>query len=793
MKYYYLYGLAIVLLLQLLTIFFTLRKRTDSGRWYVTVLLCQTALMIFYVAYLQSKEVLTASLMLGLYYMATDSFVLSMYYFLRETISEGKTFNGLVKRTGFQKKIKLILIPLVAADSTLLIANVFNSIYFNLTPVNYNDITYFFKPEFKPLIHIHIAVVSFIILISLIDIIRKTYRSNNFYKLSYWLTLALEIMLVLLQGIPMYSKIVTSLLDLSPFFTPFCAITIFILFFKLFPRKDVDNIIQHTADNISSGLFVFDSDNRCVYKNKKGLELEKIFTKSEGSKYLPDHFIENFYRAFIEENITEGVDELVTQKEIILTDGEKSVNTTFEITWAKILDKTKRVAGTYLKLKDRTVEIQKLNDEKFQASHDKLTKLLNRQAFFDMVIETLQKEKNKNFLMIVSNVVGFKLFNTQFGTESGDRILKEISSMFKNKGDSVRNSVQGRISGDKIAMLIQKEDFDQNYFLNEISRIQNLMNNISYKLQIKLGIYEIQDHNESVQTMFDKAIVAINSIHEMYSLTITWYDMNLMEKIKYEKNIVNSFINALDNKQFVMFLQPQIDWRTNKVTGAEALVRWHHPTHGLMAPGLFVHILENKGYIHQMDAFIWEEAVKKLAEWKLRKIDYHISVNISAKDFHYLNIYKIFTDLVEKYGVSPGRLNLEITETIYLNEIKTTTSLTIQRLRDYGFHVEIDDFGSGYSSLSMLKNLKVDTLKIDMEFLRQTDNVERSKAILAEIITMAKQLGMKVINEGVETEAQVKFLSEKGSDLFQGYYFSRPIPVKEFESKYLGIETEGGN
>jgi EAL domain-containing protein (putative c-di-GMP-specific phosphodiesterase class I) len=233
-----------------------------------------------------------------------------------------------------------------------------------------------------------------------------------------------------------------------------------------------------------------------------------------------------------------------------------------------------------------------------------------------------------------------------------------------------------------------------------------------------------------------------------------------------------------------MFLQPQVR-ADGEITSAEALVRWRHPERGMIPPGEFIPVFEETGLIYRLDQRIWELAAQKLRVWKdTGHGDIKISVNISARDFYYLDIYKSFTELVEKYAIDPHMLNVEITETAIMMNLDKQLGL-LERLQKYGFHVEIDDFGSGYSSLNMLKNIHADVLKIDMGFLRETQNYQRTKIILNMIINLAKQLHMTVITEGVETEKQLAFLTRAGCDIFQGYYFSKPIPVGEFEDKYF--------
>lgn len=205
----------------------------------------------------------------------------------------------------------------------------------------------------------------------------------------------------------------------------------------------------------------------------------------------------------------------------------------------------------------------------------------------------------------------------------------------------------------------------------------------------------------------------------------------------------------------------------------------------MISPGAFIGLFERTGLISRLDLYIWELACKQLKIWKEQGHgDHYISVNISPKDFYFLDIYEIFTGLVEKYQIDRHRLKLEITETAVMTDMKKQVEL-IEQLRSFGFVVEMDDFGSGYSSLNMLKNIHMDTLKMDMGFLRKTDNKERSKSVIRTVIKLSKQLGMEVITEGVETGEQVSLLTQMGCDVFQGYYFAKPMKISEYEERYF--------
>ena len=232
-----------------------------------------------------------------------------------------------------------------------------------------------------------------------------------------------------------------------------------------------------------------------------------------------------------------------------------------------------------------------------------------------------------------------------------------------------------------------------------------------------------------------------------------------------------------------MYLQPLVR-KDGSVIGAEALARWYRPDGTMMMPGDFIETLETAGLIHKLDRYMWELAVKQLSLWKeTEKQNLFISVNVSAKDFYSIDVVDAMTNLVEEYGVDSRMLRLEITETALLGNADKCDSI-ISGLRQKGFLVEIDDFGKDNSTLSFLKDIQADVLKIDMSFLREIRDRERSRIILKSVISMAGSLGMDVITEGVETEQQLHALTEMGCNHFQGYLFSQPIPVDEFEMKY---------
>ena len=350
----------------------------------------------------------------------------------------------------------------------------------------------------------------------------------------------------------------------------------------------------------------------------------------------------------------------------------------------------------------------------------------------------------------------------------------------------------GRITGDRFAILINKTEVDEIDALQKIKELEKVTVSLNYKLHIFVGIYKITDINENVSSMFDKAALAIKNISENYSVNVAYYDNDMLSILKKNREVINAFNDALNNNHFKMYLQPQVRCSDEKVVGAEALVRWETEKGVIHSPASFIKILEDNGLIHELDKFIWEKAVQLLQKWQLLGIDYHISVNVSTRDFYLIPLYETFTSLVTKYGIPPQKLKLEITETALVHDLKRHKKI-ITDLQKFGFTIEMDDFGSGYSSLTILKNISINILKIDMMFLSKTKHKERSKKILESVIKMAQRLGIKIIVEGVEDKEQAEFLRNLNCDFFQGYLYSKPITVANFESNYISkTNTPGG-
>lgn len=420
----------------------------------------------------------------------------------------------------------------------------------------------------------------------------------------------------------------------------------------------------------------------------------------------------------------------------------------------------------------------------YRLNYDSLTKAYNRYGFYKNAQKLIKEHTDTEYCLILSDIKSFKLINEIYGENIADKILIDEVNIIRQKMKG--NSVLGRLNGDIIAMVIPKEYLSEKEFSDMIKLLSDRYSNKNFRLHIYLGVYYIKDVNETIRQMVDKVSLVIMKSKGNMSNYILYYDENSYRNDIFKQQLIDEFETALNENQFCMYLQPQTD-KDGNMLGAEALIRWNHPNMGLIMPGAFIECFEDAGLIYRLDNYIWEEAAKQLKIWKDSGYNYYISVNISAKDFYHIDVYQTFKNLVSKYGIDTDKLHIEITETA-LSEDKQAAHKTIERLHDEGFIIEIDDFGSGYSSFNFLKDVCADVIKIDRVFLKKSSHEERGEQILRSIISLSHDIGMDVITEGVENVDQLSMLAKMNCDWFQGYYFSKPITVGDFEEKY-GIKA----
>ena len=418
---------------------------------------------------------------------------------------------------------------------------------------------------------------------------------------------------------------------------------------------------------------------------------------------------------------------------------------------------------------------------------DELTGLLNKEGFYRRGSEFLEEHPEADARILYINIENFKLVNDLFGEEAGDEFLKFIGRELEKVFGKIDN-VSSRYEADHFVILtLENEDRIQTQMKRFGDQIRDYY--LKTTVEISAGIYEIRDRSKSLRIMCDRAHLAAESIKKNHMVQVAVYDDTHRKKLIQEQMIINELGDALKEKQFKAFFQPKYDMRTDRIIGAEALVRWEHPEKGLLPPGIFIPVLEKNGYIAKVDLYIYEETCIFLKKCMDEGIPLHpVSVNLSRVGFYNPKLFQTLCEIAERYQIPKKYLELEITETAYATDSEMIFSV-VEKLRQGGFRVLMDDFGSGYSSLNMLKEAPIDEIKLDMRFLSAADPYERAEEILHMIITMGNRMKLSIIAEGVETEEQKAMLQGFGCNKAQGYFYARPMREEEY-TELLREETK---
>ncbi len=705
---------------------------------------------------LSTNSELTCKLAYSLYFVCADWLLFNLLYYSLEYIGSG--FENHVNRRA--------MIGLLSLDSvSVLLNNVFGHL-FSVHTYNAVNGEIFYRLDTMPAFFTHYIIIIMLVIFCLISLYYRAFNAPEFYRRKYLIIALILTGIIITNIVCMHTAFDFSVLGYAAE-----AVCLYYCTFVYTPQRLLQKTLYRVAQDMSVALLIIDNDGKKIFGNEYYEQLSGSTSLTDCNGTSLENWCINAFKANSNptcECIFKHADE-----EYILN-----------ITCQTLTDYSNQNQGAYFLIQDRTEEINKLKKERYMATHDSLTGLYNKQYFCEVARNYINSHTDAELVMICTDIKDFKMINDFFGTVIGDNVLIAFAEMLKSK--MTEAEVYGRLGNDIFAILMPKNKFDEKSFIKDAqSAFSSCMNKSAAFPTINyVGVYEITERDIPITVMCDRARMAITSIKGDYHKRTAYYNKALRDNILNEQELIRDLNNAIENNQLKMYLQPQMS-ADGMLLGAEALVRWDHPTKGQIMPANFIPIFEKNGLISDVDKYIWEIACKQLRKWKDEgKDDLYISVNISPRDFYFLNIYQIFTELIEKYEINPSALKLEITETAVVMDFQRQLEL-ISRLRQTGFVVEMDDFGSGYSSLNMLKDIHVDVLKIDMAFLKKAEDEERSKKILQMIISLSKQLGMPVITEGVETAEQIAFLSEMGCDMFQGYFFAKPMEVEQFEQLYM--------
>ncbi|MBQ5422869.1 MAG: EAL domain-containing protein, partial [Clostridiales bacterium] len=675
-----------------------------------------------------------------------------------------------IKYRGSRQKTLITLLVLVNTASLCL--NPFFHHVFVVKPDYFPNGDLFFVVESNFGRYLNFAVVVFVVCISIQVLIVRMRRLATVYYRKYLIITAVLVIDVLLEFYFMFSDA-----PVDHTISAYTILGIILYYFTLIykPTRIARNLADAVVKNHTDGIIFYDYDVNALYANDEAYKILDLENKK------PDACTDKLI------DITGGAD-LTTDFDISARFNTREDETRYvNISHRLMKDKKGLSIGSFFNIHDNTDEILLNEKRRWEATHDSLTGIYNRNRFLEKVGDILTAAPDEDYLMVAFDINDFKFINEVYGKDKADSILILISKTIASA--SPKDAVYCRWSGDIFAVFTKKSNFgtEENVIRRNIrgleTKFRSMMdeqNDTKQPIVIHVGVYETSDlENIRPAIMIDRCQIAIETIKGDFNNRLVFYDNKIRENRLWEQRITTELDAAIRNGEIVPYIQPQYN-ADGVLEGGEILARWIHSEHGFLAPFKFIPTFEKNGMIYKLDLCMWENACKILSRWKHEGRDWALSVNISPKDFYFLDIYGVITELVSSYRIDPAKLHLEITESAVIDNAQDNIEV-LRKLREAGFIVEMDDFGSGYSSLNMLKEIPLDVLKIDMVFLKESANYDKSSIILQSIIDMANKLNLSQITEGVETREQLNMLKEMGCKLFQGYYFSKPIPIDEFE------------
>lgn len=449
-----------------------------------------------------------------------------------------------------------------------------------------------------------------------------------------------------------------------------------------------------------------------------------------------------------------------------------------------------RIAGSQTDISERKYFEERIN---FMAYYDSLTRLPNRASFEKNLKESLEKSNGKNLrgAVLFLDLDNFKTVNDTFGHVAGDELLKNVAGLLK--GFETDNIKVARFGGDEFTIMvhdIKNDDFVRDLASNIVKALNRswTIKDKRFYNSVSIGVVFYPDKGCDVQTLLSSADCAMYSVKRSGKDNYGIYSSRMNDKLIERINIESNLRQALSNEEFTIYYQPLVNQKTGRFIGAEALIRWKHPSLGMISPGDFIPIAEETGLIVPIGEWVLREACKQNKKWQdMGYRDFDISVNISVNQLKQPDIVERIRTILDETGLKAQNLCLEVTESIAISDIDFAVKV-LESLQGIGVNIALDDFGTGYSSLSYLRKLPINIIKIDSSFVKELGENDHANAITEAIISIAHNLNAKVVAEGIEMIVQNEFLKHKGCDMAQGYLFSRPLPLDEME-KLLSQET----
>ncbi|MCR5217315.1 EAL domain-containing protein [Treponema sp.] len=735
------------------TVYSVKKKENVSISLVIMNLLC-TFTMYLYATSLWVEQYSLVFLFANFYYASVPWLLFSVVNFMMIFTELSRKNKSLI--------IRLIIFALCLCDLFSFIINLnYHNVLDIVQKTDENGVVLGWVADYRWPFNIHLALSYLQVIIVGGCLILKILRSSRIFRIKYEIVFG---MFMLIIGVNVMFLTALPFFDFSILGYVVCALYLCYSSLYSMPKYLSSQMMKLISENINHAIVCFDSTGNKIFSNKKAAELYRY---RDYVKHLNELVDENNSDSFMNSQIV-----YLNEEECFF---EEDVN--------REKDNKNRLIGVSVNISDNTKVMKKMEKELYISTHDELTGLYNRRSFFENAASIIRNNKDTQFYLVATNIKDFKMINTCFGTEFGDEVLIEQAK--KLLLADYPKTIHGRISSDNFAMLIPKENFSQKLSVKNTSSLQALFENLHYEIRIYIGIYEVSDIYESVSAMYDKAQIAIRSIYGSYDKTLVFYDRSLMEQLYEEKNIVSDFEKYIKNGAFEVNLTPLFTCDTEDVCGAQIVTRWNNPVNGILNEDEYTDLLDKTMLLHKLDYYVWEETVKILSEWKKKDINLKLSVKIHQQSFYYLNLPEVFKSLVNRYQINAASLVLGVNENCFTRDVKMHVDV-LNKLHEAGFKIELDGFGSQFSSLNILKDINADVLKINFDQFYQNEQSDRTLTIIDSMISMSKAIGMVVTAQCVEFEHQKDFLRRAGCDIIQNNFCNMIFSQKEFEKMYMG-------
>ncbi len=420
---------------------------------------------------------------------------------------------------------------------------------------------------------------------------------------------------------------------------------------------------------------------------------------------------------------------------------------------------------------------------------DELTGLFTTKKFIEDVRKILDKSSPGEYSIVSLDINSYRYITEAFGQEKGNTIIRELGKHFKKTAPE--GTLLCRNYNDNFSFFMHATILPvlEDMVVNMTTIPENIKKMLPdhFKLEFSIGVYEIKDHSEEIPLMMDKAETARKAGRSSLNpKRICVFTSQMANSTRHEKDIIFDMERAFQEKEFIVYYQPKFHFDTGKIIGAEALVRWNHKKKGLLTPSYFVPLFEKNGFIEKIDLLVFEDVCQFLDRWNKSQKDKKgkqaitISCNLSRVQLYNPDVAKIYKEIASKYEITPSKIEIELTESLMMDN-KDRLLKAMHEIKNAGFSISVDDFGSGFSSLSLLKDIPANVIKLDKEFLN-TQDTEKEHIIINSVINMAKNLEMTTVAEGVEDKSQSELLKKMGCDIVQGFFYAKPMPSDEFDS-----------